>query len=895
MQAIYRGESPKFPKLQFLRTTTINGKSLNRWDVMLSDGQHICVAMLAKKVKWKLTSGQLDEKAIIRLDNYTLTRNRKYFEVQDLCILRKGKDIGVSIGKPIFIYHRLSPHARPSGVSGLSNAAGPSRASVPSGASGPSRAAQPSGAAGPSRAAEPSNAAGPTGDTGPSRASVPSGAAGSSRASVPSGAAGPSRASVPSGAAGPSRAAQPSRIAGPSAAAGTSNAAGPSGAMGPSRASVPSGAAGPSRAAEPSGIAGPSNAPGPSTDTASSSILETFGDAALSQELTSSGSALSDEGDQCPEGLQCPLCLDAFKNPTLLACGHTFCKACLQEYDKQHTGRDYMECPVCRKRTKLAHDRVSGFPSNFSVKVLKDELCKKEEGSSADFCPLHSQLFRDILCEDCAEFICLTCFIDKHQGHKIKKKEQLNAQLKKKRDSLLRKSKEKKARIDKSITSAEQHKLDTYAHFESLKKKVKVSLAKKARILRENGKRLQHRLYDMQVYHDEMLQTCIADQRQSVDTINKCLGVLASNTSRCSNMDSLNAHHLQLSDVKNSLTAITDEVSMADVKQTAEMTQFFPADDNVLEVGHIQLGENGPPSKDEEVKTVAEGSINEEDLQATTKVLGTPARVRSTLSLVRKIDLPHMMSGMAALWQNAVVIGYGSHSQGSDCFFVSGGKRPYMRTIGAVHDLAILTDRSTVVSQDGKIFHQLDPQDTNRKIGIQYACKRDNGFFTLCSDQKDNIYAINGHPEIYVFKSRNPDPVRVIPGKTNAMHICVLKTGVMITSTCAVKPSTVTMYDEEGHVGDSITGSDEGEYLYAVVDSLDRVLVARVECNSDMLSLTRYIIQDSKLIVQTWFKLLKIPHLNSLHQGNWCYMVSLTPNMLAFAHATHLYFIKLAA
>lgn len=100
---------------------------------------------------------------------------------------------------------------------------------------------------------------------------------------------------------------------------------------------------------------------------------------------------MSDEGDQCPEGLQCPLCLDAFKNPTLLACGHTFCKACLQEYDKQHTGRDYMECPVCRKRTKLAQDRVSGFPSNFSVKVLKDELCKKEEGSSADFCPLIAQ------------------------------------------------------------------------------------------------------------------------------------------------------------------------------------------------------------------------------------------------------------------------------------------------------------------------------------------------------------------------------------------------------------------------------------------------------------------------------------------------------------------------
>ena len=604
---------------------------------------------------------------------------------------------------------------------------------------------------------------------------------------------------------------------------------------------------------------------------------------------------MSDEGDQCPEGLQCPLCLDAFKNPTSWLVGIPSARPVSR--NMINSTQVEITWSALSAGSAPSWHRIGSLDF---IKLLsqgpKDELCKKEERSSADFCPLHSQLFRDILCVDCAEFICLTCFIDKHQGHKIKKKEQLNAQLKNKRNSLLRKSKEKKARIDKSITSAEQHKLDTYAHFESLKKKVKVSLAKKARILRENGKRLQNRLNDMQIYHDEMLQTCIADQRQSVDTINGCLRVLASNTSRCSNMDSLNAHHLQFRDVKNSLTEITEGVSMADVKQTAEMTQFFPAGDNVLEVGHIQLGENAP-SKDEEVKTVADGSVNEEDLQATTKVPGYAVRI-STLSLVRKIDLPHMMSGMAALWQNAVVIGYGSHSQGSDCFFVSGGKRPYIRrTIGAVHDVAILTDRSTVVSQDGENIHQLNPQDPNRKIGIQYTCKRDNGFFTLCSDQKDNIYAINGHPEIYLFKSRDPEPVRVIPGQTNAMHICVLKTGVIITSTCMrVKPSTVTMYDEEGHVVDSITGRDESdECLYAVVDSLDRVLVASVDNDSDMLSLTRYIVQDSKLIVQTMFKPLQIPHLNILHQGNWCYMVSLTPNMLAFAHATHLYFIKLAA
>ena len=99
----------------------------------------------------------------------------------------------------------------------------------------------------------------------------------------------------------------------------------------------------------------------------------------------------------------------------------------------------------------------------------------------------------------------------------------------------------------------------------------------------------------------------------------------------------------------------------------------------------------------------------------------------------------------------------------------------------------------------------------------------------MCTDQHDNIYAVNFNPEICIFHGSNPYPQKVVPtGNIGPQHICVTKTGIMITSTGDITPSTVTVFDREGHVGTSIVATHDDEYVYATVDSLDRVLVATV-------------------------------------------------------------------
>uniref|UniRef100_A0A667WZ97 RING-type domain-containing protein n=1 Tax=Myripristis murdjan TaxID=586833 RepID=A0A667WZ97_9TELE len=47
------------------------------------------------------------------------------------------------------------------------------------------------------------------------------------------------------------------------------------------------------------------------------------------------------------EDLCCPVCCDIFKDPVILSCSHSFCRACLQSWwTEKPTIKD---CPVCKR------------------------------------------------------------------------------------------------------------------------------------------------------------------------------------------------------------------------------------------------------------------------------------------------------------------------------------------------------------------------------------------------------------------------------------------------------------------------------------------------------------------------------------------------------------------
>uniref|UniRef100_UPI0037E9ABB5 E3 ubiquitin-protein ligase TRIM35-like n=1 Tax=Semicossyphus pulcher TaxID=241346 RepID=UPI0037E9ABB5 len=112
----------------------------------------------------------------------------------------------------------------------------------------------------------------------------------------------------------------------------------------------------------------------------------------------------------------CPACHDIFKDPVLLSCSHSFCKACLQSWWRQ---RQFQECPVCRTVSQW-----SDPPRNLALKNLCEAFLL-ERGQRASFgsvalCSLHSERLK-LFCLDHQQPVCVVCRDAKiHSDHRFK-------------------------------------------------------------------------------------------------------------------------------------------------------------------------------------------------------------------------------------------------------------------------------------------------------------------------------------------------------------------------------------------------------------------------------------------------------------------------------------------
>uniref|UniRef100_A0A667YGZ0 RING-type domain-containing protein n=1 Tax=Myripristis murdjan TaxID=586833 RepID=A0A667YGZ0_9TELE len=53
------------------------------------------------------------------------------------------------------------------------------------------------------------------------------------------------------------------------------------------------------------------------------------------------------------QNLSCPVCHEIFKDPVLLSCSHSFCRACLQSW---WTEKAIKDCPFCKRiSSKVIH------------------------------------------------------------------------------------------------------------------------------------------------------------------------------------------------------------------------------------------------------------------------------------------------------------------------------------------------------------------------------------------------------------------------------------------------------------------------------------------------------------------------------------------------------------
>src|SRR6218665_2051875 len=87
---------------------------------------------------------------------------------------------------------------------------------------------------------------------------------------------------------------------------------------------------------------------------------------------------------------ECPICMNAFTDPRILPCIHTFCSECLKlisEAEKKKPG-DKMLCPLCRKEFMIPEDGMHGVQKNFLMGNLLEFKTALHLESSTIICDM---------------------------------------------------------------------------------------------------------------------------------------------------------------------------------------------------------------------------------------------------------------------------------------------------------------------------------------------------------------------------------------------------------------------------------------------------------------------------------------------------------------------------
>ncbi|XP_029283803.1 nuclear factor 7, ovary-like [Cottoperca gobio] len=112
------------------------------------------------------------------------------------------------------------------------------------------------------------------------------------------------------------------------------------------------------------------------------------------------------------EDFCCPACQDIFKDPVLLSCSHSFCKACLQSWWAE---KQLQQCPVCRTVSQSSEP-----PHNLALKNLCEAFLQQRGQGSVTLCSLHSEKLK-LFCLDHQKPVCVVCRDAKrHTGHRFR-------------------------------------------------------------------------------------------------------------------------------------------------------------------------------------------------------------------------------------------------------------------------------------------------------------------------------------------------------------------------------------------------------------------------------------------------------------------------------------------
>ncbi|XP_043940297.1 E3 ubiquitin-protein ligase TRIM39-like [Protopterus annectens] len=113
----------------------------------------------------------------------------------------------------------------------------------------------------------------------------------------------------------------------------------------------------------------------------------------------------------------CAICLDFFKDPVTVDCGHNFCRDCIAEFWEKSDSAIF--CPKCRELFKQKKNlRQNKDLANIVEEIKKLNVCEPKPADNF-LCEEHDEKLK-LFCEDDEVPICVVCGLSRdHKNHNV--------------------------------------------------------------------------------------------------------------------------------------------------------------------------------------------------------------------------------------------------------------------------------------------------------------------------------------------------------------------------------------------------------------------------------------------------------------------------------------------
>uniref|UniRef100_A0A8C5MQK8 Uncharacterized protein n=1 Tax=Leptobrachium leishanense TaxID=445787 RepID=A0A8C5MQK8_9ANUR len=152
--------------------------------------------------------------------------------------------------------------------------------------------------------------------------------------------------------------------------------------------------------------------------------------------------------DLMRQELTCSICLNVYRDPTTLPCGHSFCRTCSTRTFENQLEREYF-CPECLRK----------FKEKPRVHTKSEEHVLTEPTTSLENrkCSVHKKVLEYYCCKDSA-CICVYCLVGEHRGHQVETLKEASEKRKETLRNILQKLTSQKDEAEKRVQSLEEHR-----------------------------------------------------------------------------------------------------------------------------------------------------------------------------------------------------------------------------------------------------------------------------------------------------------------------------------------------------------------------------------------------------------------------------------------------------